>query len=152
VKLHWLSPENPRAETLERIEELEALPHETRVEKAERLARIAFIDLLNALESCDGPEKWLKLKAYNYLFFYAHDPNQLAKRNEKLVVPQVMIKVRHRYHEIRYELPHEQQPWKWAVAYVRWDETVDLLLDAFTRCESRREKLVTRIWSNRDAE
>jgi hypothetical protein len=98
-------------------------------------ARIAILD---AIEPIAGPDKWIRLNHDVLLSFFAFDPNEFARQS-----PQVSVECRKRYSRISYLLPREHRPWETAQA-VAFDvsEAVELVLDAFTRCELRREYLI----------
>lgn len=160
MELNWISPNNPKAEQLARVAELEENPDNSAEERRERRTAITIVNLIDALESCDGPAKWVKLSRSNVLEFYAFDPAQLAS-DEKQTIPQVLVWIKSDYCEIRYELPHEHRPWRWTFTFGseypdpvsgKDRDPVTLILDAFSRCESRRENLVTKISKKTDAQ
>ena len=124
---------------------------ETNREEAARLERdpasspnirrsdvLAVIDILDLLETRDGPERWVRLNHCSTLSFFQYDPAEFARQR-----PQVVIWCRKRYSELQYLLPSENWPWDYAKTIAtETNDAADLIIDAFTRCETRRECLI----------
>jgi hypothetical protein len=134
LKLHPVYSTDIRAECLAEA----AKPRHDFRSLDTRKSAHAIVAFLDAIEPLPGPEKWVRLNHYQTLSFFAFDPAEASPRS-----PQVQILCRLRSSEVQYLLPHEHRPWKWAKTYAcNIHEAVELVLDAFTRCEWRRENLV----------
>lgn len=115
---------------------------EERLRAGMRMEAQAVADIIHGLRCTPGPTKWLRLNHNATLSFFAFDEFDLRRRSERQI-PQVVAYCRKRYSEVEYLLPAEQRPREWAKTYgLEIEDTLKLILDALTRCESRREHLV----------
>ena len=138
MKLHSLYTPDIQAECLAFAEA--AKPTDNNRERWLRKSARSIVAFLNEIEPLPGSEKWVRLSHYQTLSFYALNVEGLQRQS-----PQVIVNFRARICEIRYLLPHEHRPWVWAQPDILLDisEAARLVLDGFTRCESRPEFLLT---------
>ena len=134
--VHQSYPPDIRADNLAEAAELERAPD--KYPNVRRTDVLAVIDILDLLDARDGPEKWVRLNHSTTLSFFHFDPVEFPRQR-----PQVMIWCRKRYSELQYLLPSENWPWDYAKTIaIETNDAADLIIDAFTRCESRREHLI----------
>ncbi len=98
------------------------------------------ITTVEAIARADGEEKWIRYAGHGTFDFY-HAPSTRDSRQRR--IPQVRVRPIIDYCEVDYLLPHEQRPWTYARAFPQSPaDLVEVILDAFSRCENRDEFLI----------
>ena len=113
-------------------------------EPIDEFSQLEYIrELLDRLADVPGDEKWLQVSHGHIVSFLAFDPAVLAANQERQTQPQIQVWAHHRVSRIQYLLPRENWPWQVAEAFAYdMEQLIELVSDAFSRCESRREHLV----------
>ncbi|MEM7558616.1 MAG: hypothetical protein AAF394_05800 [Planctomycetota bacterium] len=134
--LHQSYPTDIRAANLAEASRLERDPD--KFPNVKRSDVLAVIDILDLLDVREGPEKWVRLNHDTTLSFFHYDPAEFVRQR-----PQVIIWCRKRYSELEYLLPSENWPWDYAKTIaIETSDAAELIVDAFTRCETRHEFLI----------
>ncbi len=106
------------------------------------------LDLISSLQSSDGPEKWIEYGGHLMLLLY-HAPR--FGIDGKRAIPQVLIDPRQPFvfAEIRYLLPTESRPWKFASGIAEdISAATAMMIDALGRCEQHDEHLYESLTDN----
>ena len=97
--------------------------------------------LIDALRNRAGPELWIGYSGHFHLAICTSNPHSLASDRK---VVQILVDLRQPdlIFEIRYVLPFEKRPWRWAGGYAETiDDAVDLVIQAAAACERRPQYL-----------